>query len=181
MWVDMDGTATVVVGVDGSVESRAALQYAIEDAARRGGTVRVLAVFPPLEYWAREWGVSAERVSAETEASLRDWTQAEVDALLRGRTELAAVPLDVQAIPGRAARVLVEQSRAADLLVVGHRGRGGFASALLGSVALRCVLTAQCPVTIVRPAAEERVACGGSSREGCGGVQLGDAPAPEPV
>jgi nucleotide-binding universal stress UspA family protein len=153
----MDRRKTVVVGVDGSVESRAALEYAVEDAARRGGTVRVVAVFPPVEYWAGEWGVSAQQVSAEIEGSLRDWTRKEVDALLRGRTELAAVPVEIQAIPGRAARVLVEQSRAADLLVVGHRGRGGVASMLLGSVALRCVLTAACPVTIVRPVAEERV------------------------
>jgi nucleotide-binding universal stress UspA family protein len=177
----MDGTATVVVGVDGSVESRAALQYAVEDAARRGGRVRVVAVFPPVEYWANEWGVSAQRVSAEIEASLRDWTHEEVDALLRGRTALAAVPVEVQALPGRAGRVLVEQSRAADLLVVGHRGRGGLASTLLGSVGLRCVLTARCPVTVVRPVAEERVARGGSSPEGGGGAPLDDPLAPEPV
>jgi nucleotide-binding universal stress UspA family protein len=49
--------------------------------------------------------------------------------------------------------VLIEQAQAADLLVVGHRGRGGLASALLGSVGLHCVLHAACPVIIVRPAA----------------------------
>jgi nucleotide-binding universal stress UspA family protein len=44
--------------------------------------------------------------------------------------------------------------RGADLLVLGHRGRGGFASAVLGSVGLHCVLHALCPVTIVRPERE---------------------------
>jgi nucleotide-binding universal stress UspA family protein len=44
----------------------------------------------------------------------------------------------------------VDQSRDADLLVVGHRGRGGFGSAVLGSVGLQCVLHATVPVTVVR-------------------------------
>ena len=49
------------------------------------------------------------------------------------------------------AKALIDQSRDADLLVLGHRGRGGFKSAVLGSVGLHCVLHATCPVTIVRP------------------------------
>ena len=46
---------------------------------------------------------------------------------------------------------LIERARGADLLVIGHRGRGGAASALLGSVGLHCVLHAECPVTVIRP------------------------------
>ena len=154
----MDGRATVVVGVDGTTESRPALQYALEDAARRGAAVRVVAVFPSVEYWAGEWGVSAQQATTDLAADLRERTRTMLDAVLGGRTELAAVPVEVRAIPGRAAQVLVEQSRAADLLVVGHRGRSEFANVLLGSVALRCVLHAECPVTVVRSVAEERVA-----------------------
>lgn len=55
---------------------------------------------------------------------------------------------------GSPGKVLVEQARRADALVLGHRGRGAFASVLLGSVGLHCVLHATCPVTIVRPAPE---------------------------
>jgi nucleotide-binding universal stress UspA family protein len=58
----------------------------------------------------------------------------------------------MQTLPGAPAAVLVEQAQGADLLVVGNRGRGGLASALLGSVSLHCVLHAPCPITIVRPA-----------------------------
>jgi nucleotide-binding universal stress UspA family protein len=52
---------------------------------------------------------------------------------------------------GAPGRVLVEQARGAELLVLGHRGRGGVASVVLGSVGLYCVLHAPCSVTIVRP------------------------------
>jgi nucleotide-binding universal stress UspA family protein len=61
------------------------------------------------------------------------------------------VPVHVQTLFGTPAGVLIEQAHGADLLVLGHRGRGGFASALLGSVGMHCVLHATCPVTIVRP------------------------------
>ena len=54
---------------------------------------------------------------------------------------------------GPAANVLIDRSGEVDVLVLGHRGRGGFASMLLGSVSLQCVLHAQCPVIVVRPAA----------------------------
>ena len=47
------------------------------------------------------------------------------------------------------AAVLVEEAADADLLVVGHRGHGALGSTLLGSVGLRCVLHAPCPVTVV--------------------------------
>jgi nucleotide-binding universal stress UspA family protein len=62
----------------------------------------------------------------------------------------STVPVDVVAIPGSPAKVLVHQTRDADVLVLGHRGRGAVAGALLGSVGLACVLHATCPVTIVR-------------------------------
>ena len=62
----------------------------------------------------------------------------------------STVPVDVVAIPGSPAKVLVRQTRDADLLVLGRRGRGAVAGVLLGSVGLACVLHATCPVTIVR-------------------------------
>jgi nucleotide-binding universal stress UspA family protein len=152
----MDERATVVVGVDGSAESRAALQYAVEEAARRGGRVRAVSVHVPVEYWAGEWGVSARQVTADVEADLRRRTRAEVDAVRASRPGLTLVPVEVLALPGSPAQVLVHQSRGADLLVVGHRGHGAVASVMLGSVALRCVLTAECAVTVVRLGAQER-------------------------
>ncbi len=56
---------------------------------------------------------------------------------------------EVRVIEGPAARVLVDVAQNADLLVVGSRGRGGFASLLLGSVSSQCAHHAPCPVAIV--------------------------------
>ena len=59
--------------------------------------------------------------------------------------------VELHELEGKPADVLIERARGADLLVIGHRGRGGAASALLGSVGLQCVLHAECPVTVFRP------------------------------
>ena len=66
-------------------------------------------------------------------------------------TAAARPEVRVVAVPGATGPVLVEQSRTAALLVVGHRGRGELASALLGSVGLYCVLHAHSPVLVIRP------------------------------
>ncbi|HUB42521.1 MAG TPA: universal stress protein [Streptosporangiaceae bacterium] len=51
---------------------------------------------------------------------------------------------------GHPAPVLVEESRQADLLVVGHRGHGAFTGRLVGPVSMHCVTSAACPVVVVR-------------------------------
>jgi nucleotide-binding universal stress UspA family protein len=58
-----------------------------------------------------------------------------------------------QVTEGNPAQVLLDAARGADLLVVGSRGHGGFAEALLGSVSQHCVHHARCPVVVIRAAA----------------------------
>ncbi len=150
----MDETGTVVVGVDGSPGSRSALQHALEDASRRRARLRLVAAVPLPEYWATAYGMSAPPPSAETVADVRAEAQRMVDEMVAAHPGIAAgLSIDVNAMPGTPAEVLLEASLGADLLVVGHRGRGAFTSALLGSVGLQCVLRAACPVTVVRPVA----------------------------
>ena len=147
----MNERYAVVVGVDGSRESQAALRFALADAARRRVGVRVVAAYVPPEYWAVSYGLSA---LPTLEDLVRDSTQvarAAIDAAVADEPGLGAVPAAVTALPGPAAKALIDQAKDADLLVLGHRGRGGFKSAVLGSVGLHCVLHATCPVTIVRP------------------------------
>jgi nucleotide-binding universal stress UspA family protein len=90
-------------------------------------------------------------------------------------TAVGAVPLEVRVVEGRPAHVLLDEAADADLLVVGHRGRGGFASVCLGSVGLQCVLHATCPVTVVRPTAPaDAELAPASTAPGGRGVSRGD-------
>jgi nucleotide-binding universal stress UspA family protein len=65
-------------------------------------------------------------------------------------TRTPAVELQTSVEQGNAAKVLIERSKGADLMVVGSRGRDGFAGMLLGSVSQHVVAHAHCPVTVVR-------------------------------
>jgi nucleotide-binding universal stress UspA family protein len=144
----------VVVGVDGSRGSRAALAFALHDAARRGASVHVVAAFAPPEYWVPLYGPPAVSLDDVREGVRRDGENIvrEVTEELRGENLPQMPEVTVTAVPGGAARALLDAARHADLLVVGSRGHGGFSSMLLGSVSLSCALHARCPVTVVHGA-----------------------------
>ncbi|MFJ4668353.1 universal stress protein [Kitasatospora purpeofusca] len=135
----------IVVGVDGSPSSQKALRWAVEQARLTGATVEaVLCWTLPTVYGRapmsvdRELGHAAEKVLAK--------------AVDEATGDVRPVRIRKTAVLGNASEVLVERSHGADLLVVGSRGRGGFAGALLGSVGQHCVQHARCPVVVVRAA-----------------------------
>jgi len=132
----------IVVGVDGSGQSKAALRWAARFLAITGGRIdAVIAWHPPASFgWSYVPG---------------DWNP-EKDAekvLSRAVDEVfgADRPLGMQLIvrEGNPAKVLLDASRDADLLVVGSRGHGGFAGLLLGSVSAHCAEHATLPVLVV--------------------------------
>jgi nucleotide-binding universal stress UspA family protein len=150
--MDVDGTSSVVVGVDGSPGSRAALENALQDAARRNGRLRVVAAAPLPKDWAMAYGMAVPLPQSGVLERVRAAAQEMVDAVVTAYPALAAqVPITVEVRSGVPVEVLIEASEGADLLVLGHRGRGALASTVLGSVGLQCVLHATCPVTVVRP------------------------------
>lgn len=146
---------TIVVGMDGSAGARTALEYAVGDAARRGARVRAVMAFEAPDYWPEFDRLNTPPTSAEIteriESGLREAVAEVRTALVPADARVADVPVDVLALAGPPAAVLVAQAEDADDLVVGHRGRGGLTSTLLGSVGLQCVLHAPCRVTVVRP------------------------------
>ncbi|GAA2570151.1 universal stress protein [Pseudonocardia hydrocarbonoxydans] len=144
----------VVVGVDGSPGAGAALEFALSDAARRDARLRVVAAVAPPEFWATAYGPIPLPASPELLEEIVAAAQAWVDeaATRLGLAVPADVAVEIRTAAGSPAPALLDAARDADLLVVGHRGRGAVASTLLGSVGLRCVLHARCPVTVVRPA-----------------------------
>ena len=138
----------VLVGVDGSPESGAALKYAVAEANRRGARLRVLSTyFPEYAVHGRTQPLTASEPAIEVDVEAQ--TRRMVEEALAG--DALPPPVEIVVAAGPAAGVLIDKSGEVDVLVLGHRGRGGFASMLLGSVGLQCVLHAHCPVIVVRP------------------------------
>jgi nucleotide-binding universal stress UspA family protein len=133
----------IVVGVDGSDASIEALRCALRLGELAGCTVRAIAVWQPVPFGS--WTTPLSR-PAEDAASVL------VDAV--GGTCGDQVPewFTATTRQGTAADVLNEESKDADLLIVGTRGRGKVKGLLLGSVSSSCLGTATCPVLVVNAA-----------------------------
>jgi len=152
----------VVVGLDGSAGSRAALVHALLTAARLDAEVEAVAAYQPAPtYWADPSPVEAvlgtDAVIADTTQAIGTFVQeVRSDLAVTGRTGAADVPVTLTVAAGPVAQLLVERAAGAALLVVGNRGRGAVRSALLGSVALHCVTHAPCRVVVVHPSQADR-------------------------
>jgi nucleotide-binding universal stress UspA family protein len=140
----------IVVGVDGSAASGAALRWAAAEARLRDAPI--LAV--------HAWWAIPQLASGAVDLSPADWqtlrdTEAKrfveefvEQALGADRDSLEISTVAVQGVT--AAGALIEASKDADLLVVGSHGLGGFEGLLLGSVSQQCAHHAACPVVVVR-------------------------------
>jgi nucleotide-binding universal stress UspA family protein len=146
MTTEPEAGRRIVVGVDGSASSRAALTWAARQARLTGATVEAIIAWQyPATYGytmptAPEINYNYEQIAADVVAD----TIAEVC----GRGE--PVKIISRVVEGNAAQVLLDASAGAELLVVGSRGHGGFVEALLGSVGQHCVHHATCPVVVIR-------------------------------
>jgi nucleotide-binding universal stress UspA family protein len=139
----------VVVGVDGSPASRAALLAAVDEAARTGAELDVVAAYVLTDYWVDLGSVLLPSVE-QIRADLQRRTDDQVAAVLAARPGGAAVPpVTTHLVEGAAGEVLVHQALGADLLVVGSAGRGAVRGLLLGSVALHCAMHGTGPVMVV--------------------------------
>jgi nucleotide-binding universal stress UspA family protein len=146
----------VVVGVDGSSGSRAALAAAVEEAALVGGEVEAVSTFVLTDYWTDLSSVVVPPLE-NIRGRLREQVVDLVDAVLAERSDggaAGAPDVRIEVLEGPPGEVLTERSLAAHLLVVGSRGRGAFRALLLGSVALHCAVRAECPVMVVRAVAD---------------------------
>lgn len=143
-----------MVGVDGSPASRAALRWAVEQAALAGATVEAVAAWSHAEGY--EWQARATNygwVPLPTLPSRADVQESTAAELRRVVTEElgdeSAADVRQSTPEGHAAAVLLEIARDARMLVLGRRGHGGFAGLLLGSVTRHCSEHAPCPVVII--------------------------------
>jgi nucleotide-binding universal stress UspA family protein len=153
--VGRDASPRVVVGLDGSAASAAALALAVDEAAGVGAAVEVVTTYALENYWTDLSSIVIPSVD-EIRRRLREQAERMVEQVLSGRAargQVGAPEVTIDVVEGAAGEVLVHRSRTADLLVVGSRGHGTVRGLLLGSVALDCAMRGQCPVLVVHPPA----------------------------
>jgi nucleotide-binding universal stress UspA family protein len=150
-----DNRPGVVVGVDGSAGSLAALRFAFDEAKRRATRLLVVTAFELPDVWSITYGLPVScSVDEIRDNVLQNTRRVVTEALGDQLTADGAPEVDVVALGGAAAHMLVSAAAGGPLLVVGSRGLGGFRRMLLGSVSLQCVQHAPCPVTAVRSAGD---------------------------
>ena len=133
----------IVVGIDGSDQAVTALEWALDEGRLRGADVEVIhafVLFPDLS----ELGALTEEPDMVIQAE--ELLRKTVEPMVAARP---GVHVTTRAVQGPPARTLLDAAADADLLVVGSRGRGGFAGLMLGSVSQQCVHHAPCPVVVV--------------------------------
>jgi nucleotide-binding universal stress UspA family protein len=146
---------SIVVGVDGSPGSRAALVFALGEARLRGVPLVALHawVLPLLEApgpFLLEFPAPPATDFEQLRAGLAEAAAARLEAALAEvEQEAAGVEIERRVVEAQPASALVKASEQADLVVLGSRGHGGFTGLLLGSVGLQCTQHARCPVVIV--------------------------------
>ena len=137
----------VIVGADGSPGAEPALGLAFDEAAVRGCTVMAVRAYhvpvPRFGQHVEPVDFDGTRLCAAELASVRDWVGP-------WREKYPDVAVQTLVVCGDAASVLVAMSSAAQMVVVGTRGHGGFTGLLLGSVGQKLLHHAHCPVLIAR-------------------------------
>jgi nucleotide-binding universal stress UspA family protein len=138
-----DSENRIVVGVDGSESSLAALEWAAEQAERTDASLEVITTWE----WPMSYGWSAVPEGYDPASESTRLLETTVASTRKAHPDLR---INSAVIEGHPAPVLIKASRGAQLLVVGSRGHGEFAGMLLGSVSEHCVSNAHCPVLVLR-------------------------------
>jgi nucleotide-binding universal stress UspA family protein len=128
----------IVVGVDGSAQSRLALRWAAALAGATGAKLTVV----------EAWSGGDPAAAGDTDERVRQELASATTELLGDR--VANLDVRFEALRGSAAGAILERVTPEGGLVLGSRGRGGFAGLLLGSVSRECIEHAPCPVMVVR-------------------------------
>jgi nucleotide-binding universal stress UspA family protein len=142
-------TPKIVVGVDGSQPSIEALRWAIRQAELTGASIEAVIAWQfPITAGGLGWAAE----SGFDDINYEDLSAKALDGVLKDVNPPASVTIHRRVVDGNPAAVLIDAAADADLLVVGNRGHGAFADALIGSVSERCVRHARCPVLVVHKA-----------------------------
>lgn len=139
--------APVVVGVDGSASSLAAVELAAQEAALRRRPLHIVHAF----VWPYLYLSPQLAPGPLTDGGLRqDAERIVAEAVSRAHVVAPGVTVRGEVVAGAAAAVLLDETRDAELAIVGDRGLGGFTGLLVGSVATQLATHASCPVLVAR-------------------------------
>lgn len=141
----------IVAGVDGSPPSLEALRWAVRQAELTGGTVDAVIAW---QYPVSAGGLGWAPATGLDDTNYGELAAKALSASVSGVDVPAAVQVRQVVVDGNPAQALLDAAAGADLLVVGNRGHGGFADALIGSVSGRCVHHAHCPVVVIHASHE---------------------------
>lgn len=136
----------VVVGVDVSPEAEEAIRLAVEEAAERGVKLIAVHTWDPVPWITSVvggWSVDDSTLGTRLEEMVKDLVKTHAEAH-------PGLEVEIRVRPGHPAQVLLDHSDSASLIVLGSRGRGGFAGLLLGSTSREVMRNARCPVLITR-------------------------------
>ena len=137
----------IIVGIDGSVHSRRALEWAISEAALRRSPLTVLTVQQAI---AGYWGPVIYPQDPDFAEQAAKVAQEETDDILETLGAGSRPPsVSVRAVVGLPADEILIAAQDADMIVVGSRGAGGFKKLLLGSVSSQVTHHAHCPVVVI--------------------------------
>lgn len=142
----MTTNEVILVGVDGSTESLAATAWATDRAKRTGARLVILCTYALASYSAAALDGGYTVID---DGVLQRGAQQVVDEAVALAKERGATQVTGTVEPGDPAAILVEMSREVDMIVVGSRGRGGFADRLLGTVSSALPAHSKCPVVVV--------------------------------
>jgi nucleotide-binding universal stress UspA family protein len=143
---DRPGQGRIVVGVDGSPGARQALRWALGEAALRHAALEIVHAWSYPDQGPKASASPGLAISVE---ALEDDALQVVEESLSGLVVKEGLDLRRHVAPSPVSLALVEAAEGADLLVVGARGKGGFAGLQLGSVAQQCAQHTPCPLVIV--------------------------------
>jgi nucleotide-binding universal stress UspA family protein len=147
---DNSGTSRIVVGIDGSPSSIEAFRWAVRQAELTGGSVDAVIAW---QFPASAGGFGWAPSSGFDDIDFAGLSAKALSAVIEQVSLPEAVKVRQQVVEGYPAQVLLDAAAGADLIVVGSRGHGAFADALLGSVSERVVRHAHCPVLVMHMSA----------------------------
>jgi nucleotide-binding universal stress UspA family protein len=145
MAIDL-GSRRIVVGIDGSAESLAALSWACREASLRSAEVHAVLALEAACHQVASYAVPAPRQTTSSWGAAREVLRRSVS---EAASRFPGVTVRTDITEGLAARVLLDHAANADMLVLGHRSHGADPSRGAGPVIRVCLRAAPCPVVII--------------------------------